>query len=130
MFRNVGFYSDEKKLSYLYSAADLFVVTSRNENLPNTIIESMSCGTPTIAFDVGGISDIIDDNVDGLLINKFDTELFARSIKMYFQNESMRNQMHISARNKVLRSFDIRKVAKMYIKLYVSILKKVDKQYE
>lgn len=124
IFRNVGFFSDERKLSFLYSAADLFVVTSRNENLPNTIMESMSCGTPAIAFDVGGISDLIDNKVNGFLIRNFNIELFAKSIKTYFQNKSIQDRMRISARNKVLEGFDINKVAERYKKLYDSILEK------
>jgi glycosyltransferase involved in cell wall biosynthesis len=56
----IGYISDDISLASLYSSADLTLVPSLQENLSNVIIESLSCGTPAVAFDIGGSKDIID----------------------------------------------------------------------
>ena len=55
----MGIINDPKQLNLIYSSADIFLCPSISENLPNTILEAMSSGTPTVAFDIGGIGDII-----------------------------------------------------------------------
>lgn len=59
--------SDESSLSMLYSAVDVFVTPSLADNFPNTIVESMACGTPVVGFNVGGIPDLIKHKVTGYL---------------------------------------------------------------
>ena len=71
-FKSLGHLSDDISLKVAYSAADVFVVPSRMDNLPNTVIEAQSCGTPVVAFDVGGLPDIIVHNQTGYLAKAFD----------------------------------------------------------
>ena len=52
-----------------YSCADLFVIPSLEDNLPNTIMESMACGTPCVGFEIGGIPEMIDHRVNGYVAN-------------------------------------------------------------
>lgn len=68
-----GFVHDDYTLSLLYNAADIVIVPSRQENLSNMIMESLSCGTPVLAFDVGGNSDMIDHRKNGYLAEPFST---------------------------------------------------------
>ena len=63
----------------LYNASDLTIVPSINENFPNVILESMSCGTPVISFNTGGISNIID-NKNGVLVENFNIDKFIKII--------------------------------------------------
>ena len=58
---------DERLMSVVYSAADVFVIPSLMDNLPNTVLESLMCGTPVIGFPVGGIPDMIEHGKNGLL---------------------------------------------------------------
>src|SRR5699024_6324501 len=58
-------YVSPKDMPLLYNAADLFVSPSLQDNLPNTIMESMSCGTPCIGFNTGGIPQMIDHQING-----------------------------------------------------------------
>jgi glycosyltransferase involved in cell wall biosynthesis len=70
----LGHFSDERLMSIAYSAADAFVIPSLEDNLPNTVIESLLCGTPVIGFSVGGIVDMVQNGVNGLLCREATTE--------------------------------------------------------
>jgi glycosyltransferase involved in cell wall biosynthesis len=60
-----GSLHDEVSLALLYSAADVFVAPSIQDNLPNVVMEALACGTPTVAFDLGGMPDLIDHRQNG-----------------------------------------------------------------
>ena len=62
--------SDERVMTMAYSAADFFVLPSREDNLPNTMLEALACGTPIISFPIGGLKEIVEDNVNGFLAKK------------------------------------------------------------
>lgn len=64
----LGFISDESKLCNVYNESDFFIIPSLEDNLPNTVSESLLCGTPVIGFNVGGISDMIIQNENGYLV--------------------------------------------------------------
>ena len=65
--RYMGHLHDEVSLALLYSAVDVFVAPSRQDNLPNTVVEASACGTPTVAFNIGGMPDLIEHQVSGYL---------------------------------------------------------------
>lgn len=70
VFPNAFFYDtmhNEEKLVEIYNQADLFVIPSLEDNLPNTVSESLLCGTPVVGLSIGGIKEMIDDGVDGFL---------------------------------------------------------------
>lgn len=114
----VGVLKDVLSLVILYSCADVFILPSKSENLPNTIIEAMSCGVPAIAFNVGGISDIIDDKINGYLIDPFNLELFADSLFNILKDDNCQQLFSNNARVKVLENFDIECTAKKYLLIY------------
>ncbi|MBK8389415.1 MAG: glycosyltransferase [Saprospiraceae bacterium] len=65
-----GFISDENSIIEYYQCADLFISPSLQDNLSNTVLESMACGLPSIVFNIGGMSDLVQNQVNGLLIQK------------------------------------------------------------
>jgi len=116
----LGFLNDEVSLVTLYSAVDVMVVPSLQENLSNTIMESLSCSTPVVGFDIGGNSDMIEHKKTGYLSKAFDTDDLANGID-WVLNTPDYEQLCNNARQKVLKEFDSKVVAKKYIKLYQAI---------
>lgn len=119
----LGHLHDDISLTTLYNAADLMVVPSLRENLSNSIMESLSCGTPVVAFNIGGNSDMIDHLQNGYLAKPFEIEDLACGIE-WVLNASNYKDLCINARKKVLENFDSKIVAKKYIELYKSLLNK------
>lgn len=117
----LGQLHDDVSLRVLYNAADVMVVPSLQENLSNTIMESLACGTPVAAFDIGGNSDMIEHRNNGYLAQPFDTDDLAKGIE-WVLNAPNYQQLCDNARDKVLTHFDSHLVAKQYIALYKEIL--------
>lgn len=116
--------NDEVSLPLMYNIADVMIVPSLQENLANSIIESLSCGVPVVAFDIGGNSDMIDHKQNGYLAKKLDTKDMAQGIEWIIDNQNY-EELSNNARNKVMNNFDSQVVAKQYIKLYKNIKDKV-----
>lgn len=63
----LGYVSGQQKIASIYNAADVFVLPSLNDNLPNTIMEAMACGVPCVGFNIGGIPEMIDHLRNGFI---------------------------------------------------------------
>jgi glycosyltransferase involved in cell wall biosynthesis len=109
-------------LAELYSLADVFVSPAIEDNLPNTIMESLACGTPVVAFNTGGIPDMVEHKTNGYLAKYKDATDFAAGID-YVLNSGNTNDLSANARKKVLDNFTNDIVANKYIAVYKSILK-------
>jgi glycosyltransferase involved in cell wall biosynthesis len=77
----LGEVDSQEKMKSIYCAADVAISTSRQDNLPNTLLEATACGIPAVAFDIGGISDIISPGVNGSLIRMGDIKGMADAIE-------------------------------------------------
>ncbi|MBN1971001.1 MAG: glycosyltransferase family 4 protein [Candidatus Delongbacteria bacterium] len=119
----LGQLNDEISLLTIYNAVDLTVVPSLEENLSNVIMESLSCGTPVVAFDIGGNSDLVEHRRNGYLANPYDCEDLARGIDWVLCNSNYQ-ELAKNARDKVLKYFDSKLVVEKYIKLYKELLEK------
>lgn len=117
----LGHLHDDVSLVTLYSAVDVVVVPSLQENLSNTIMESLACGTPVVAFNVGGNSDMIEHLKNGYLAKPFDTDDLRNGIE-WVLNTPNYDELCKYAREKVLKEFDSKIVAKKYIELYKEVL--------
>jgi len=120
----LGQLNDEISLELVYSAADVMIVPSIQDNLPNTVMESLACGTPVVAFNIGGIPDMIEHQENGYLVKSFDTGDLAYGINWILENKMRWKKLSVNARKKVEKEFDINKIAKRYTDLYKDILKK------
>jgi len=112
---------DDVSLMTLYSAVDVMLVPSLQENLSNAIMESLACGTLVVAFDIGGNSDMIEHKKNGYLAKSFDTTDFKNGIE-WVLNVNNYDELCKNAREKVIKEFDSKVVAKKYIKLYKDVL--------
>lgn len=117
----LGFLNDIISLRLAYSAADVFVAPSKMEAFGKTLIEAMACGTPVVAFDATGPKDIIDHMVNGYLAKPFCSDDLFYGIRWLIENTPTKN-LSTTAREKVLRCFDINKIAYQYSKLYMNAL--------
>ena len=117
----LGSFSDDISLKLLYSAANLFVVPSLQENLSNGIMESLACGTPVAAFDIGGNADMIEHKVNGYLASAFDSADLANGICWAIKDSNNESLCH-KARKKVVENFSEEIVAKKYISLYNNLI--------
>jgi glycosyltransferase involved in cell wall biosynthesis len=117
----LGHLHDDISLIILYNAVDVTIVPSLQENLANTIMESLVCGTPVVAFNVGGNSDMIEHLKNGYLAKPFDTDDLRNGIE-WVLNTVNYDELCKNAREKILREFDSKIVAKKYIELYEEVL--------
>ncbi len=117
----LGRLDDDTMLASLYSAADVFVAPSTQENLSNMVMEAMACATPCVAFDIGGMPDLIDHMGNGYLARPYDARDLARGIAWVLFGDGVRHALSVEARKKVERDFAIDHVARIYDSLYKEI---------
>lgn len=121
--RFFGTVHDELLMSMIYAASDAFILPSREDNLPNTMLESLSCGTPVISFANGGMSDVITNRENGLLVFEQTGKALADCINQYlsFDDAELFNRNEISL--KAHEMFNPNKQANAYLSLYRDLLK-------
>ena len=119
--RALGYISGAAELAVAYSCADLFVIPSLEDNLPNTIMEAMACGTPCVGFRTGGIPEMIDHEVNGYVAASRDSADLARGIAWVLRHPEPGN-LSVACREKVMRRYQESVVAKKYIALYQELI--------
>lgn len=77
---DLGYLTEENRKAAAYSAADLFVHPAREDNLPNTVVEALACGTPVVAFPVGGLTELVRPGVSGHLAAEVSSPALARAM--------------------------------------------------
>lgn len=118
----LGHLHDDLSLRVLYSAADVMVIPSRQDNLPNTGVESLSCGTPVVAFDTCGLPDIVSHMKTGYLARPFDSEDLAAGIEWVLADRVRCQALRDAARAYAVERFNYPVVAAQYQELYAGIL--------
>ena len=116
----VGYIHDSSVLTALYNIANVMVVPSLTENLSNAIMESLSCGTPVVAFNIGGNSDMIDHQKNGYLAKEKDSEDLAQGIEWCLAH-NVKGTLSKNAQKKVMENYTIEKVSEQYKALYLSL---------
>jgi glycosyltransferase involved in cell wall biosynthesis len=116
-----GHINSEKKLAEYYSCADIFIIPSREEALGNTMIESLSCGTPVIGFAIGGIVDQIVNDITGYLVNETSAEALAKAILYLINNLETFDRNVI--REYACEKFSDKKQVESYKKIYLELIK-------
>lgn len=120
--RFLGVLKDETSMRLVYSAADVTVMASAQENLPNSVMESLACGTPVVAFNVGGVSHLIEHQENGFLAKPFSIEEMSVGISFVLSDENRWRRLSARAGRKIENEFGIHRVAQQYVTLYKRLL--------
>lgn len=118
---HMGEVRNDRWLSVVYSAADLFVIPSVQDNLPNTVLESLACGTPVVGFDVGGLPDMVRPGRTGQLVPVGDAVALRQAMSHLLNTPSLCRQMGAEGRRIVIEEYSNSLVATRYAALYESL---------
>lgn len=113
----LGYVKNERQLVDIYNSADVFVIPSLDENLPNTIMESMACGVPSVGFKVGGIPEMIDHQKNGYVASYKDADDLAAGIH-WVLGEADKEELKRQCVQKVMSCYSQRSVAMKYVEVY------------
>jgi glycosyltransferase involved in cell wall biosynthesis len=117
---HMGEVRSDRWLSVVYSAADLFVLPSVQNNLPNTVLESLACGTPVVGFDVGGVPDMVRPGRTGQLVPVGDAVALRQTVTHLLNAPSLCRQMGAECRRIVMEEYSNELLATRYAALYES----------
>jgi glycosyltransferase involved in cell wall biosynthesis len=119
-----GHLNNDLILRTLYSAADVMVVPSRQDNLPNTAVEAQACGTPVVSFNIGGLPDIIDHQKTGYVARAFDIRDLANGI-IWVLEQGFSSKLSNNARKRAVEKFSEKKIAEHYVNIYKKLCKEI-----
>jgi glycosyltransferase involved in cell wall biosynthesis len=119
----LGTINNDEKLALHYAAADAFLIPSLEDNLPYTVMESLSCGTPVIAFTTGGIPDMVQHQYSGYLATYRSSESFADGMEWIIKHPE-REKLNQQARQTIMDTFSEEVIAKQHIEVYNNLLNK------
>jgi glycosyltransferase involved in cell wall biosynthesis len=118
----LGVLEDDKAIARAYSAADVLVVPSIEDNLPNSVLEAGSCGVPTVAFRIGGLPDLIEHAHSGYLAEPFNIEDLAAGVSWLIADPHVAEQAGKFARRHVIANYSYRVVAQQHAELYSKLI--------
>ncbi|RIA10277.1 glycosyltransferase involved in cell wall biosynthesis [Flavobacteriaceae bacterium MAR_2010_72] len=117
----LGAIDDDQLMAMAYSAVDVFVIPSLMDNLPNTVLESLMCGTPVIGFPVGGITDMVQPGENGLLTEGIGVSYLLDTLQLFLNGEFKFDR--VSIRQQAIKRYALGVQAKAYHELYLKILR-------
>lgn len=118
---NILFLGFRKDIEVLYKMSSISVLCSakiHNEGVSNSIMESMAMGVPVVATRSGGTSEIIEDGINGFIIEPEDAYALANRLERLLCSENLRNGFSIAAKKTIENKFSIQKMVGDYINLY------------
>jgi glycosyltransferase involved in cell wall biosynthesis len=120
----VTFLGERDILPSLLAPMAAFCLTSREESFGLSALEAMSCGTPVISTDVGGVSEVVEDGVSGILCATDDLEGYARAMRGVIDDRKRAEEMGLAARDRAVGMFAREAVIPRYEALYRRVLGK------
>lgn len=119
---DLGYIGDDRRLAAAYAAADAVVLPSLEDNQPNVMLEAMACGTPVVAFAIGGIPDVVEDGVNGRLVAPFDAAALARAVLDTVADPETVAAYGRAARRRIEEGFTLDHQAARYEALFQAML--------
>ena len=116
----LGSILDERAMAMIYNAVDVVVLPSIEDNLPNVMLEALACGTPIISFANGGMSEIVVNEVNGLLVEAFSAEALSQSIRAFFASDlqTKREEIRLRAISQFHPDVQVQKFKRLYQSFY------------
>lgn len=124
-----GNIADERALALLFAAADIAVIPSRLDNLPNIGLEAQASGLPIVAFNVGGISDIVTHRKNGVLVAPHNISSLSDGIALLANDTELRVRFGNAARASAIERYSFRGSAAAHIRIYQSMLRDFEKNH-
>jgi len=121
-FYYAGYVGDSRSVRELFAAADVYVTTSHEDNLPTTVMESLACGVPAIGYEIGGVPELISHGETGFVYTKGDWQSMAQGVKNLMENPDLLKAFSFNARKKAEEQYDESQVAQQYAALYQKAL--------
>jgi glycosyltransferase involved in cell wall biosynthesis len=118
---NFGKVENDNLMKLIYSSADIMVVPSKHENLPYTIMESLSCETPVVAFNIGGNSEMVEHKKNGYLAEPYNIEDLTYGIRWCLEN-NRENLLGKYGRLKIVDEFDEKIIVQRHVELYQCLI--------
>ena len=102
----------------LLAAADVFVLSSRSEGAPFSILEAMAAGLPVVASNVGGVGELVVDGETGLLVPPADPGRLAEALRRVLRDAALRRRLGAAGRARAAERFDLRALQRAHLELY------------
>ncbi len=118
----VSFHGFEKKILSVIASFDIFVLTSFHEGLPMALLEAMAMARPVICTAVGGMTEVIQNNSTGFLVDSNDHLALAKKLKLLIENPSLRTTVGKNAQKHIIQNYSIGILKENLIKFYTDIL--------
>jgi glycosyltransferase involved in cell wall biosynthesis len=117
-----GYVRDPERQALAFAAADAFICSTLADGQPQTALESLACGTPVIAFDVGPMPGLAKNDITGRIAPEQTSGSLSEAIEIFFGKDDLHPSMRDNCRKEALQKYDLAKQTEKYIKLYEEIL--------
>jgi glycosyltransferase involved in cell wall biosynthesis len=118
----LGMVREQAQIARAYGCADVFVIPSLEDNLPNTVLESLACGTPVVGFNTGGIPEMVEDRKEGFIAAQGDSDGLVEGMLWVLEKTADKAALRTASRAKILQSYSNSRVAMEYSALYDNML--------
>jgi len=113
---------DDETMAMVYAAADIFVLPTLADNLPNGILESMACGTPSVTFDVGGCGEAVRHLDTGYLAAYKDVADLAKGIQLLLNDDELRRRLGLRSREVAENEYALELQTERFVRLYENVI--------
>jgi len=120
--KHFGYVGEEEQQARIYAAADAFLCTTLADGQPQTALESLACGTPVIAFDIGPMPEMVIHGKTGYIAGSPSAKNLKLTIMNFLKDNKHHNKLRENCRRKALKEFDINIQTNKYIELYEGLL--------
>jgi glycosyltransferase involved in cell wall biosynthesis len=121
---HLGPVDNDRFLSLVYNAADVFSICSVQDNMPNTVLEAVACGVPVVGTDVGGIPDMVRPGITGFTVPLGDADALASAISRVLNDRALGKEMSAACRRVAVNEYSLDLQARRYVELYRELVER------